>query len=403
MTVRDPRFYTSPFNIRPDVKAGAAFPPRVVLHDITLREGSQASAVAFSVQDKVEIARLLDEAGIPQIEVGYGTEDRAAIKAMKRAGVKAQITILAPAFRQNWQEAIDTALDAGADVILVLFRSSDRQIEMLGIDREEALRRLSGVVEYAVRRGARQVAFNTSFTPLADPGFLDRMYRTAYEAGAGRFGIADSTGVATPETIAHLVRLVRRIADVPVSVHVHDDFGLAVANALAGLRSGASIADVCVLGLGERAGNTPTEELAVALEGLYGVDTSIRLENLCALAQAVSRITGVPIPANKAVVGEDVFAQKLEMHVEVTARDPGLHEPFSPDLVGNRRVLRLGSGSGPTAVRMKLRELGLDVREEIIPALVTWVNQQALANKRVVSDIELADEARRLAERKEAQ
>jgi len=177
---------------------------------------------------------------------------------------------------------------------------------------------------------------------------------------------------------------------------VHDDFGLAVANALAGLRAGASVADVSVLGLGERAGNAPTEELATALEGLYGINTGVRLEKLHALAQLVSRIAGVPIPAHKAVVGEDVFAQKLEMHVQVTSRDPSLHEPFSPEVVGHRRILKLGSGTGPVAVRAKLQELGLNVPEGEIPTLVRWVNHQALQRHQTVPDAEFAAEVRRL-------
>ncbi len=393
----DPRFYVSPLNARPELPGPAEFPTSAILHDVTLREGEQASAVAFSTDDKVMIASLLDEAGIPQIEIGYGAEDRPAIAAIRAAGIRATLTVLVPAFRANWREAIDASLEAGVDVVLVLFRSSDQHLAMLGIDRTDALRRAAAAVEYAVERGAPLVGFNTSFTPLADPEFLPRLYRVAYDAGARRFGIADSTGVATPETIAFLVRLVTDVADVPVSVHVHDDFGMAVANALAGLRAGARIADVSVLGLGERAGNAPTEELATALEGLYGIATGLRLEKLQILAQTVSRITGVPIPAHKPIVGEDVFAQKLEMHVQVTARDPRLHEPFAPELVGHRRLLKLGRGTGPVAVKTKLRELGLTIPEDHISALVRWVNQQALARRQTVSDVEFAREARRLA------
>lgn len=390
-------FHVSPLNALPEVRRGATFPPSVTLHDVTLREGEQASAVSFGVEDKVAIARLLDEAGIPQIEIGYGAKDRAAIAAMKSAGVRAKLSVLIVGFRDDWQQSIDTALDAGADIVLVLFRASDRQLAMLGIDRRRALRELARAVEYAARRGAGQVGFNTSFTTMADPAFLAEMYRAAGEAGAQRFGIADSTGAASPETVAFLVQLVRSVATGPVSVHMHNDFGLAVANSLAGIRHGASIADTTVLGLGERAGNAPTEELAVALEGLYGVETGIRLDRLKALAELVSRTAGVAIPLSKPVVGEDVFAQKLEIHVEVTARDPTLHEPFAPELVGHRRVLKLGSGSGPVAIRTKLSELGMAVPDSIVSELVAWVNHQALATKRAVRDEELLEMARTMA------
>ena len=398
MRSRDPRFYVSPLNSLPEVAEEAQLPPNAILRDVTLREGEQASAVAFSVEDKVEIARLLDEAGFPQIEVGYGAEDLEAITGMKRAGVRAKLVVLVPAFQANWQQAIDTSVEAGVEVILILFRSSNRQLEMLGIDREEALRQAGNAVAYAVARGVPQVAINTSFAPLADPTFLKQMYKAGYEAGASLFGISDSTGVATPETVAYLVRLARGVADMPVSIHAHNDFGLAVANSIAGLRAGATIADVSVLGLGERAGNAPAEELSVALEGLYGVDTGVRLEKLQGLAQAVSRIARVPISSNKAVAGADVFAQKLELHVQVTSRDPNLHEPFAPDLVGHRRVLKLGSGSGPVAIRAKLSELGLEVPGEKIEELVTWVNTEALAIKQAIPDADFETAARKLAE-----
>ena len=396
MSSRDPRFYVSPLNSLPEVTQGTSLPPKVVLRDVTLREGEQAAAVAFGVEDKVEIARQLDEAGFPQIEVGYGVQDREAITAMKRTGVKAQLVVLVPGFRPNWQEAIDTSLEAGADIVLMLFRSSDQQLHMLGVGRDEILRQVEESVGYAVRRGAGTVALNTSFSTMADPVFLQQLFKAGFEAGASVFGIADSTGVATPETIAFLVRTARGVADLPISIHVHDDFGLAVANTIAGLKAGATIVDVSVLGLGERAGNAPSEEVAVALEGLYGVDTGVRLEKLQSLAQTVSRISGTPIWSNKSVVGADVFAQKLELHVQVTSRDPRLHEPFAPDLVGHQRVLKLGSGSGPLAVKAKLSELGLEVPEEEIPGLVAWVNHQAVASKRDVADAKFEAEAKKL-------
>ncbi len=396
MRERDPRFYVSPLNTLPQVTEGTSLPSKVTLRDLTLREGPQAAGVGFTPEDKVEIARQMDEAGFTQIEVGFGAEDREAIISMKRAGVKAQLIVLVPAFRPHWQEAIATALDAGVEIIQVLVRSSDQQLAMLDLDRDETLGLVDKAVAYAVDRGAEGVCFSTSFATLADPGFLTRMHKAAGDAGASHVSIADSTGVATPEAMSFLVGSVRQVIDVPICVHVHNDFGLAVANILASLKAGASMADVSMLGLGERAGNAPSEEVVLALEGLYGVDTGIRLERLRGLAQTVSRLAGFPMASNKAVVGENVFAQKLELHVQVTSRDPRLFEPFSPDLVGHRRELKLGSGSGPIAVQAKLSELGLEVPEEHIGELVTWVNQEALAKKRSVEDGEFRVEAEKL-------
>ena len=396
MVSHDPRFYVSPLNSLPEVAEGTALPPKVMLRDLTLREGPQAAGVAFSPEDKVEIARTLDQAGFPQIEVGMDAEDREAIISMKQNGVKAQLIVLVPAFRPNWQQAIDTALDAGVEVIQVLLRSSDPQLKMLGLDREDTLALVEESVGYGVRMGAPQVVFSTSFATLADHGFLKQMHRAAADAGATYVCIADSTGVATPEAMAFLVRSVREQVDVPICVHVHNDFGMAVANVVAAVKAGAAIADVSVLGLGERAGNAPSEEVVVALEGLYGVDTGIRLDRLHSLAQTVSRLSGFPIASNKSVVGDDVFAQKLEMHVQVTSRDPRLYEPFAPDLVGHQRVLKLGSGSGPVAVKAKLSELGLTVPDDKLQELVGWVNREALARKRALADGEIEGEVKRI-------
>jgi isopropylmalate/homocitrate/citramalate synthase len=240
-----------------------------------------------------------------------------------------------------------------------------------------------------------EVSFDPSFVTLADPGFLREVYSAAAEAGAQRFGVADSTGVASPERIGELVRMVREVTGGgAVGVHCHDDFGLALANTLAGLAAGADLADASVLGLGERAGNCAIEELALALQVLYQVDAGVRLDRLTALAQSVSQATGVPIPAAKAVVGADVFSQKLDMHVALTQRDPSLLEPYPPQTVGNRRRLRLGVGTGPVAIKAKLAELGLPELDAAAAAeLADWVNQTALGQKRGVTDAEFEERA----------
>lgn len=383
---RAERFFTSALNLDPAVTVGEDFHLPIFVQDVTLREGEQASAVAFSVADKVEIAQRLDALGVPIIQVGYAGRDSEAVRAIKRAGVRARLSVLLVAFNADWPEAAASAIDAGADDVLVLFRSSDAQLALLGLDREEAIRRTTAAIAYCRQRGAPRVIFEPSFVTAADPAFLRRFYRAAWEAGAEALEITDSTGIAKPATVRYLVRLVREVAPAAIGVHMHNDFGLAIACTLAGLEAGAQRADASVLGLGERAGNAALEELVVALEGLYGIDTGIRTEGLRELCLLVSRLSGVPIPANKPIVGDDVFAQKLEIHVRVTTRDPRLHEPFSPEVVGHRRVLKLGRGTGPSGVRAKLAELGLEVPEERIDTLVRLVNEWAIAHKAALSD-----------------
>jgi isopropylmalate/homocitrate/citramalate synthase len=201
--------------------------------------------------------------------------------------------------------------------------------------------------------------------------------------------------VAGPERIAQLVTQIKDLTGGEVGVHCHDDFGLALANTLAGLQAGANLADSSLLGLGERAGNCATEELAVALELLYGVATGVDLERLTGLAEYVSEVTGVPISPAKAVVGSDAFSQKLDMHVALTRKDPSLLEPFPPQRVGNRRRLRLGLGSGPISVLAKLEQLGLPaVDERRARDIAAWVNETALRRRSAVTDEEFQENVR---------
>lgn len=396
MAQPQPGYHTSPLNFIEDVTRDEHFRLPIVIQDVTLREGEQAAEVAFSVDDKVEIASRLSSMGVPQIQVGYAGRDDAAVSAIKRAGAKANLSVLAVAFNDDCDETITSAVEAGADNIFVLMRTSDAMLRLLGLSREDAIEKTCHAISHAIKQGAPSVTFEPSFVTAADPGFLTQFYKAAYDAGAQAVGIADSVGVAKPSTIRHLVRLARETVPVQVGIHAHHDFGLSVALTLAALETGAQRADVSVLGLGERAGGAPLEEVVPALEGLYGIDTGIDTQQLTGLVEHVHRLSGVPIPASKPVVGENVFAQKLEIHVKVTSRAPELFEPFGPEVVGNRRLLKLGRGTGPTGIKTKLAELGLKAKEEQVHLLVEMVNEWAVANKQAVPDSQFAEMVRSL-------
>jgi isopropylmalate/homocitrate/citramalate synthase len=361
-------------------------PARLTIQDVTLREGQQAAEIAFSMREKVDIASRLAAAGLRRLQAGYAGTDDDTIAALKRSVPELEVSALLVAFRDGWEVAAESAAAAGVDVLMVLFRIAPGQLEAIGFSQEEALDRIGRSVERSLQL-VPIVSFDPSFVTLAEAGFMRHAYAAAAQAGARHFGVADSTGVANPERIAELVKLIRRLTGGEVSVHCHDDFGLALANTLAGISAGASLADSSLLGLGERAGNCATEELAVALEFLYNVATGVNLEHLTGLAEYISQITGFRISPTKAIVGTDAFSQKLDMHVALTRRDPSLLEPFSPHLVGNRRRLRLGLGTGPVAVKAKLEQLGLPtVEESRAQDLANWVNEMARLRKAAVSD-----------------
>jgi isopropylmalate/homocitrate/citramalate synthase len=230
---------------------------------------------------------------------------------------------------------------------------------------------------------------------LADPDYLMLMYRTALCAGASVLSLSDSMGTAKPAAVRLIVERMRALSDTAgIRLHMHDDYGLALANTLAGIEAGADWVEASVNGLGERAGNAALEEVVVALEGLYGIDTGIRTEGLFDLCALVERISGVPIPPMKPVTGANTFTNKLEIHVKAAAADRSLMEPYDPALVGNRRMLKLGRGTGPTGVRLKAAELGIALRDEDVDRLVDLVNRRAVETKRSVTDDEFAELAR---------
>lgn len=326
------------------------------------------------------------------MQVGYPRLDGATVaRAIKAAGLTVPVELMCVAFASDWKDDIDVAVDSGPDVIQLLMRSSLRLLRFLGISAQEAIDRSAEAVAHARGRGAPTVVFATSFSTQTDPAFLEELMRGAVGAGADRASIADSMGVARPAAIAYLVRRLRPAVEVPVAVHCHNDFGLGVACTLAGLEAGATWADVSVNGIGERGGNASLEQVAMALSELYGVDTGLHTEKLHALSRTVSRILRTPLPSDRPVVGDNVFAQKLDMHVRVAARQPDLFEPFDPRLVGGERAIRLGKGSGPFAVGTRLEELGLPADEAVVGRVVEWVNRRAEETKRAVGIEELLE------------
>jgi isopropylmalate/homocitrate/citramalate synthase len=389
-------FASSPFNFRPEVAGDERMREPITITDVTLREGQQAAEVAFSLDETVELAVALSEAGVPVVQVGYAGADDEAVAAVRAACPTLRIAVLVVGWADNANAAIASARAAGADVCSVLFRSTDPHLANLGFDRAAALERVERVVSAAAGAGFSDVAFAPSFSTLAELDFLLTMHGHALDAGATLISLADSTGIAKPGAIRFIVEEMRKVAgEAGVRVHMHNDYGLAVANTLAALEAGADWVEATVNGLGERAGNCPLEELVLCLLGLYDRDVGIDPAKLGFLSALVERLTGAPVPPMKPVVGANCFANKLEIHVRAAQSDPTLMEPFDPSLIGRTRTIVLGRGTGPTGVRLKAAELGVSVDDARVEELVSWVNHRAVATKRSVEDAEFVAEASR--------
>jgi isopropylmalate/homocitrate/citramalate synthase len=331
------------WNLLPEVDSSPRRPRAVLVNDVTLREGEQAEGVSFSEERKVELAVALEVAGLRQIQVGYPgrfPRDGEATKAVSAALEHARVEVVALAFVPDWEREVEACLASGAAVVTVVYRASDRLLSVLGVSRAQALERTRAAVARAVE-GNVVVGFLPSDATRADPELVAALWQAAAEAGAAHVYVADSIGAATPDLVAWLVGRARSLTGLPVGVHCHNDFGLVVANSIAGVNAGAEIVDVAVNGLGDRAGNAPLEEVVAALALLYGVETGIDLGSLTALSRQFAAAAGRPLHPNKAITGPNVFAHTLPTHVSAIEADSRSIQPFEPELVGN--VQRLGT------------------------------------------------------------
>jgi isopropylmalate/homocitrate/citramalate synthase len=291
------------------------------------------------------------------------------------------------------QADVETLVEIGVPASVIESPISDLKLDALGVDREAMLERIVYAISYATERGITVAFFGVDGT-RADPGYFETVHRTAVEAGAQEVVVVDTLGIATPDLVASLVGRMREWVgpDVPIHFHGHNDFGLATANAVAAVRSGARWIHGTVNGMGERAGNANIGEVALALRALYGVETGLDLGRMRTLASRVREVSGYDLEPWKPLVGENLFRRESGA-VASQFHDPPSIEPYSSDLVGAERSVVLGKKSGIDSIRIKLEELGLDVPEERRPALLAEVKRLGAQKRGLVTD----DEFRRLA------
>jgi D-citramalate synthase len=347
--------------------------------DTTLRDGEQAPGVSLTPAEKQQIARALDDAGVGVVEAGSAVtsaDERETISRVTDLDLDATVT----SFARGVESDVDAALECDVDGVNLVVPASDRHIEgKVGSDREAVVERTAELVEYAKEHGLWVEVIGEDGS-RADLDFLEALLGGALDAGADRVCFADTVGHASPERVYEGVSRLADLGD--VSVHTHDDLGLAVTNTLAGLAAGADLVHGTVNGIGERAGNVALEEVAIALHHCYGVDT-VRLERLYPLAELVADATGVPLAPNKAVVGENAFTHESGIHTDGTLKDERMYEPYAPETVGRERRLVLGKHAGRAGVRAALEEHDVDVDEEDLAAIVDRVKSIGARGKRV--------------------
>ncbi|AUB55200.1 2-isopropylmalate synthase [Methanobacterium subterraneum] len=369
------------------VKQEIKIPEKVRIFDTTLRDGEQTPGVAITPDEKIRIAKRLDRLGVDIIEVGFPAaslgEQRAA-REIKGLGLNAQVCGLARVL----QEDIDAALDSDVDYIHTFIGTSPLHREYkLHMSQEEILNKATEAVEYIKDHGII-AEFSAEDATRTEFEFLKNIYTAVEEAGADIINVPDTVGVLVPVSMHSLISDLKDVVNIPISVHCHDDFGLAVANSLAAVEAGAEQVHATINGLGERAGNASLEEVVMALMVNYGVKTNITTELLVSTSELVSRITGVKMPPNKAIVGENAFAHEAGIHVHGVLQKAETYEPLKPEMVGHTRRIVMGKHTGARAIRSKLDDYGIEMEEDQFCTLYDQVKKLGDKGK-MVTDADL--------------
>jgi isopropylmalate/homocitrate/citramalate synthase len=389
-------WFSSPWNYLPEVTGEFSFPEKVTIHDVTLRDGEQQAGVEFTADEKVRIAEELAEAGIHRIEAGLpavSPSDKEAIERMVAADLPTEIY----AFSRCMVPDVELALDCGVKGVVMEVPSSHHLIEKAyRWPVERAIEASIEATKYAHENGLKVTFFPIDATRSTMTQLLDDLEAVATEGHVDNIALVDTFGVTSPHAIRYYTRRVRERLDVPLETHFHMDFGMGVANSILAAAEGASVIHTTVSGIGERAGNAPTEETVLALLTMYGIDTGIKTEKFTEIARLVGDLSGVTQPANRPVTGEKLY--NVESGIITTwVKNVGdeLLEPFPyrPELVGQSGPeIVLGKGSGIDSVAIWLGRHGIhDAETKEIETILAEVKGRSLAKKGLLDDDEFLD------------
>jgi len=361
---------------------------KIKLDDTTLRDGEQTAGVVFSNDVKLNIAKMLDEIGVDQIEAGIpvmGGSEAEVIAEIASAGLNASVL--------GWNRAnvndIKASIDCGVDAVAISLATSDIHIKTkLFKDRAWVLNAIRESVAFAKENGV-YVSVNAEDASRTGIDFLVEYALAAKAEGADRIRFCDTIGLMEPFRMYAAVKTLREETGLEVEMHTHNDFGLATANAVAGIHAGATWVNVTVGGLGERAGNASIEQVVMALKYIEQIEVDIDTTRFYEIADYVMRSAGRVLPVWSPIVGSSMFAHESGIHADGVIKNPKTYEVFSPEEVGLERQIVVGKHSGTATIELKLKEYGVDVSKEDAGGILALVRAKAIQLNRALFDKEL--------------
>ena len=346
---------------------------RITIFDTTLRDGEQSPGVSFNINQKVRIAEMLVNLGVDMIESGF-----AAVSADERKSIK-EISKINGNFislaRCNKND-IDDVMDTGLNNIHLFIATSDVHIKYkLRMTKDDVINKIVDSIDYARAHGLN-VLFSPEDATRTDINFLIKVMKTAEASGAYMINIPDTIGVMNPISMYNFINEIKKRINIKISVHCHNDFGMATANTLAAVMAGADEVQVTVNGIGERAGNAALEEVVLAMHAFTGCETKINIDMIPETSNYISMVSGIKIQKNKAIVGENAFSHESGIHVHGLINNPETYEAIDPEMLGIKRRIVLGKHSGTSSLRYILENHGIKKSDEEISNILLKIKNK---------------------------